>query len=103
MAFKIDVADTPRQSFSLRLEGIDAVVSLQHSENLMCFLMNLSYGDFRVNGLRLVNSYNIINGYRNILPFGIQIYGAREPFFRDDFANGSSEFLFLTAEEVESL
>jgi hypothetical protein len=103
MANKINLVDATRQSFSVNVENRILNVSIYYSQNILGFLMNLDYGDFSLNGARLVNSLNLLNKFRNILPFGIQIYGPGDPFFQSDFADGSNVFLILTKEEKESI
>jgi hypothetical protein len=103
MAYKIDIVDTPRQSFSFDVGGREAIFEIYHSENIMGFILDLTYGSFHSRGIRLVNNYNILGRYSNLLPFGIQIYGAHDPFFQDDFSSGKNNFLLLEAAEVASL
>ncbi|GHU30134.1 hypothetical protein FACS1894152_8440 [Bacilli bacterium] len=100
MANKMNILDDYRQTFSFPVNDRDINISLYYCENLNCFLMDLNYGEFIANGIRVVNNYNLLNKYSNILPFGIQIYGVREPYFRDDFANGNNTFLILDEDEL---
>jgi hypothetical protein len=103
MASKINILAEPRQSFGYRIGDKTLNVSLYYSDNLSCFLMDLNYGDFVLNGTRIVNNYNLLEKYKNIIPFGIQIYGKEEPYFIDDFEKGNNEFLILDKDEVKEL
>lgn len=68
------------------------------------FVNQLSYGDFTLNGLRITNSPNMLNQWRNLLPFGFACYsnGDREPQLLQDFSSGQSKLYILTQEEVEA-
>lgn len=67
------------------------------------FIRELSYENFIVNGVRIVNSPNILHQFRNQIPFGLACFSAdnREPQFQDDFSSGASKLYVLSAEEVE--
>ncbi|GHU26616.1 hypothetical protein FACS1894152_1600 [Bacilli bacterium] len=103
MANKMNILDDYRQTFSFPVRGKDINISLYYCENLFCFLMDLNYGGFFLRGTRVVNNYNLLGKYSNILPFGIQVYGVREPYFRDDFASGNNTFLILDEDELSEV
>lgn len=66
------------------------------------FITNLTYGDFILNGYRIVNSPNMLYQYLNIIPFGLACFSKddREPSLIEDFSSGASELYLLTQEEV---
>jgi hypothetical protein len=103
MANKINVLATPRQSFSYAIANKKLEINLYYSENLSCFLTSLTYGSFAINNLRIVDNYNILGKYKNVIPFGIQIYGKQDPYFIDDFEKGNNEFLILNKEEAKEI
>lgn len=66
------------------------------------FLNNITYGDFVLNGLRITNSPNMLNTFKNQIPFGLACYSTanREPSLQDDFSSGASILYILDALEV---
>src|SRR6266403_3673629 len=62
------------------------------------FIEKFTYGDFVLNGLRITNSPNMLNQWRNILPFGLGCFSIanREPSFQEDFSSGNSKLYVLT-------
>lgn len=66
------------------------------------FLTNLQYGAFQTTGVRISNSPNMLNQFRNQIPFGLACFSSqsREPTQQADFQSGASLLYILTAEEV---
>lgn len=62
----------------------------------------ISYKGFLLTNFRIVNSPNMLQQYRNQLPFGIACYSAnnREPSLIQDFASGASVLYVMTAADV---
>lgn len=69
------------------------------------FILNLTYGSFVLNGLRICNSPNMLSQFQNQIPFGLACYTAqnREPSQQNDFVSGASLLYILSAEEVEEV
>lgn len=67
------------------------------------FINEISRNDFVLRGVRITNSPNILNQFRNKIPFGLACYSTdnREPAYQDDFSTGASKLYILSAEEVE--
>ncbi len=67
------------------------------------FINNLAYGDFVLNGLRITNSPNMLNQFRNLIPFGLGCFSAanREPSLQQDFFSGASKLYILTQAEID--
>lgn len=65
------------------------------------FITNLTYGDFILNGLRITNSPNMLNQFRNQIPFGLACYSTqnREPSQQQDFSSGASKLYILSEAE----
>lgn len=65
------------------------------------FIKDISYGSFTLNGLRIVNSPNMLHQYRNKIPFGLACFSVnnREPSLEDDFSSGASKLYILTEAE----
>jgi hypothetical protein len=62
------------------------------------FINSLSYGDFIINGLRIVNHPNFLYQWQNLIPFGMACFSTanREPQHEDDFASGASQLFILS-------
>lgn len=66
------------------------------------FIESLAYASFTLNGLRITNSPNVLNQFRNQIPFGLACYSTqnREPSQSTDFSSGASKLYILTQDEV---
>lgn len=66
------------------------------------FIQSLTYQTFTLQGLRICNSPNMLNQFRNQIPFGLACYsdGNREPSQQEDFSSGASKLYILSAAEV---
>jgi len=66
------------------------------------FITNLTYGDFVLNGVRIVVSPNILNQFRNKIPFGLCCLsvGNREPSLQKDFLSNACNLYLVTDEET---
>lgn len=71
------------------------------------FITELSYPTtgFVLNGLRITNYPNMLQQWKNILPFGLGCFSTddREPSQQQDFSSGASKLYILTSDEVEEL
>lgn len=66
------------------------------------FIVNLTYKDFQLNGVRITNSPNMLHQFRNQIPFGLACYSVanREPSQQNDFLSGNSKLYVLSESEV---
>lgn len=66
------------------------------------FIDSLTYQDFTLNGMRIVNSPNMLHQYRNKIPFGLACYSTanREPSQQNDFISGASQLYILSEAET---
>ena len=66
------------------------------------FITNLTYGTFTINGLRITNIPNMLNQFRNQIPFGLACFttASREPSLQEDFSSGNSILYILDQTEV---
>ncbi len=67
------------------------------------FITELTYGTFIIRSLRITNSVNMLNQFRNLIPFGLACLSTanREPSFQQDFSSGASKLYILTQAECE--
>lgn len=84
-------------------DGTGITIELRFVEMQYGWFMNMTYGDFILNGIRIVNSPCMLYQFRNQLPFGLAVFteGGREPTLQDDFLSGASKLYILTESEVE--
>lgn len=66
------------------------------------FFDSIAYPNFLLKGMRICNSPNLLNQWRNLIPFGIACISKnnREPSLQNDFASKASVLYVLTEEEV---
>jgi len=68
------------------------------------FFTEITYGDsFTLRNIRVTNSVNMLNQWRNIIPFGIGCISTanREPSLQQDFSSGASKLYLLTQLECQ--
>lgn len=65
------------------------------------YIQNITYGTFQINGMRITTSPNMLNQYRNQIPFGIACYTDqnREPTQQQDFSSGAAKLYILSQAE----
>lgn len=69
------------------------------------FITNISWQSFDLNGLRISNSPNMLQQFRNQLTWGLACYSPpanREPSQQQDFSSGASNLYVLSQAEVEA-
>lgn len=66
------------------------------------FINQLTYMNFTLNGVRITVSPNILNQFRNQIPFGLACYSTqnREPTQQKDFSSGAALLYVLSQEEI---
>lgn len=99
------ITDAPVQQQTVALsDGTTFSISIKYvPQQYGWFITSLTYGDFTLSGYRIVNSPNMLNQYRNEIPFGLACAtaGNREPTQQQDFSSGASTIFLLSAEEVQ--
>lgn len=94
----------PLQKQTLVLQdGTSVVISMYFRPMQFGWFFNeLTYGAFTLQGLRITNSPNMLNQWRNLLPFGLACFSTndREPQLQQDFFSGASKLYILTQAEV---
>lgn len=67
------------------------------------YILNLTYLDFVINSLKVVNSDNILRQYVNQIPFGMacRTKERREPMFQEDFFNSTSSLYLLSESDTQ--
>lgn len=78
-------------------------ITLQFYATQKSWMYSLKYGEFGIENQRLHLSRNILDKYKNLLPFGLYVKSldGGEPLFQDDFVYPRIQLFILNAEEVE--
>lgn len=100
------IGSAPRQNISIGLPDNSSVeLYLTYSPLQRGWFFDLVYGDFELNGFRVITGPNILRQYRNLIPFGIGILTPDnvEPTTATAFEDGTITMYLLTAEEVQQL
>ncbi len=99
------VTANPLQTQTLILDDGSAVVLTIYFRPMQLgwFINQITRGSFVLNGMRIVNSPNMLNQFRNKIPFGLACFSAgnREPQLQKDFSSGASKLYILTTAEVD--
>lgn len=96
----------PKQEFKVQIEGGDiAIFNFYFLQSQIGWFFDITYGNFKSTGLRLVNSLNVLNPYFNILRFGlmVEVPDGAEPYFLDDFISGRVNLYILSEGEVKQI
>lgn len=99
----VSLTNNPRQSFYVPIDGGDiAQFKLYYYASQKSWFFDLSYGNLKTNGNRVVLTPNALRNLKNIIPFGIAFItdGDVEPFDIEDFASGRVGMYVLTHDEV---
>jgi len=67
--------------------------------------MDVSCNDFALKGVRVSHVLNLLDQYRNIIPFGISVLisDGGEPFLITDFSTKRVQIAILTPDEVQAI
>lgn len=103
------ISNEARQKHTILLDEDSSriVLELTYKPNNLGWFMDVSYedADFYVKGLRIVTSSNLLNQWRNLLPFGIlcQCKEGQDPLLLEDFLVKRARLSILSKKEVEQL
>jgi hypothetical protein len=101
------ISDEPSQLHKLAIEGSGtlAEMTLIWRDTQNSWFMNLTWGSFSVQCVRVCHLPNILTQFANILPFGISIYSTngQDPFLLQSFSNGTTSLFVLNSAEVAEL
>ena len=91
-------------TFSLKIEYIPLQIGWFINEIIYNNLRgNLNY-DFTVRSIRITKNLNLLQSYRNLIPFGLACLSkeAQEPTHIEDFVSGNYGLYLLTKEDLDS-
>lgn len=99
-----NITSVPFQKQTLVLEDGDTFsITLKYVElEQGWFITEILWNTFRLQGIRVTNSPNILYQWRKLIPFGIACFteGNREPTLQEDFSSGASKLYVLPASDV---
>lgn len=85
--------------------GERIVLDLRYMPSQEIWTMSLSQGAWSVNGMNVVGSPNLLRCFKNVIDFGLACVtdNGLDPYFPDQFENGSARLYLLTADEVAQI
>src|SRR5690348_7135016 len=99
------ITDSPyqQQSYILYNGNILQVTMTYLDSQQGWFITNMVYGDFVLNGMRITVNPNMLNQFRNKLPFGLGCFTQllREPTLQQDFSSQNFKLYILDQTEVD--
>lgn len=103
------ISNDAKQKHTILLEKDNSsiVIRLVYKPTQIGWFMDVEYEpkNFAVYGLRITANLNILNQWRNILPFGIICYceDNYDPLSIEDFLVGRAHLAVLSEEEVNKI
>lgn len=103
------ISNDAKQKFTILLDkdSTEIILRLVYKPTQIGWFLDLEYPEkeFEVYGIRVTTNTNILNQYRNVLPFGIICYceDNYEPLSIEDFLVGRAHLAILDEEEVKKI
>lgn len=102
-----ELTETPVQRFKVPVSGLrsDVDFKLYFAPTQMSWYFDFTCEGVEYKGNKLVLGSNILRGFKNIIPFGLNVQADKgiEPFALDDFATGRVTLSILDADEVKEV
>ncbi len=102
-----NLTNAPKQQMTLILEdGTQIALTIRFIDMQYGWFMDeISYGDVTIEGRRICTSPNMLQQFKNLVPFGLACFTKdnNEPRFQEDFSSGYATLYVLTAAEVDAL
>ena len=86
-------------------DGSDINCKLRYLPSQFCWMIDVSSGDFAVNGVIVTISPNILSQWSNVINFGIAFTSIDgfESFYIADFKSERTKMYLLSADEVQQV
>ena len=103
------ISNDAKQKHTILLEKDNSsiVINLIYKPTQIGWFIDVEYDTkgFAVYGMRVTTNLNILNQWRNLLPFGIICYceDTQEPLSLEDFLVGRAHLAVLDEDEVKEL
>ena len=104
-----NISNEARQKHTILLaeDSSRIVLELTYKPDVIGWFLDVTYedSDFIVRGLRVVTSTNLLNQWRNKLPFGImcQCKDSQDPLLLEDFLVKRATLSILSKDEVAQI
>lgn len=96
-----------KHTILLEKDNTSIVLNLTYKPTQLGWFLDVEYDakDFKIYGLRVTTNSNILNQWRNILPFGIICYceDSYDPLSLQDFVVGRAHLAILNEDEVQKV
>lgn len=99
---QITADPTQTQTLILPTGGQIALTISFYPQQYAWYVVLLAYQNFVVQGLQITANPNLLQQWRNSIPFGLGCFvtGNREPTQQQDFQSGAAQLYILSAAEV---
>lgn len=103
------ISNDAKQKHTVLLEkdNTPIVIQLTYKPTQIGWFLDVEYDakNFAVYGLRVTTNLNILNQWRNVLPFGIICYceDNQDPLSVEDFLVGRAHLAILNEDEVKGI
>ena len=100
------ISSNYNQLLGLSLHKVSNItLGLHYYATQQSWMYDVQYEDFSIKNQRVHISYNMLDKYKNIIPFGIFVKSldGGEPLYLEDFTYPRIEMYLLTAEEAQSI
>jgi hypothetical protein len=103
------ISNDAKQKHTILLEkdNTPIVIQLTYKPTQIGWFLDVEYDtkNFAVYGLRVTTNLNILNQWRNVLPFGIICYceDNQDPLSVEDFLVGRAHLAILNEDEVKGI
>lgn len=103
------ISNDAKQKHTVLLEkdNTPIVIQLTYKPTQIGWFLDVEYDtkNFSVYGLRVTTNLNILNQWRNVLPFGIICYceDNQDPLSVEDFLVGRAHLAILNEDEVKGI
>lgn len=104
-----NISNDAKQKHTILLEEDSSriVMKLVYKPTQMGWFVDISYEDldFNVYGLRITTNTNILNQWRNVIPFGLMCTceDNQEPLLLDDFIVNRAQLHILNKDEIKQV
>ena len=104
-----NISNEAKQKHTILLDKDSSRITLEltYKPSVMGWFLDVAYEDnvFQTHGIRVTTNSNLLNQWRNILPFGIicQCADAQDPLLVDDFLVGRAKLSILSQEEIQNI
>lgn len=97
---------TGTQTIKTAAENGDQIeITLYYRPAIQWWTMDISCNSFELNGYRIYNSLNMLDQFKNIIPFGLAclVSDGGEPFLINDFSTARCQLCVLTPSEIAEI